>query len=62
MLTLLGSTFKLWDGVLAISPFWHIPNVTDPDADWMSLVWFILGTLTLLVICFTGFRRRDLAR
>src|SRR5699024_6029320 len=25
VLTLLGPTFKLWDWILAISPFWHIP-------------------------------------
>jgi len=62
VLTLLGPTFKLWDWILAISPFWHIPNVTLSDAEWMGLVWISLVTAFFLVIGFVGFRRRDLAR
>ena len=62
VLTLLGPTFKLWDWVLAISPFWHIPNITDPDADWTGLAWISLATLFFLAVGFTGFHRRDLAR
>jgi ABC-2 type transport system permease protein len=61
VLTLLGPTFKLWDWVLAISPFWHIPNVTHTGADWSGLGWISLVTLLFLVIGFAGFRRRDLA-
>ncbi|WEG09082.1 ABC transporter permease [Microbacterium horticulturae] len=60
-LTLLGPTFKLWDGILAISPFWHVPNVTDESMDGMGLVWTSLVTLLFLVVGFAGFRRRDLA-
>lgn len=62
VLTLLGPTFKLWDWILAISPFWHIPNVTVVDADWWGLLWISAVTLMLTVIGFVGFRRRDLAR
>ncbi|WP_255572690.1 ABC transporter permease [Leucobacter tenebrionis] len=62
VLTLLGPTFKLWDWVLAISPFWHIPNVTETDADWWGLVWISLVTLFFLLVGFAGFSRRDLAR
>ncbi|MBP1078665.1 ABC-2 type transport system permease protein [Microbacterium terrae] len=61
-LTILGPTFNLWDWVLAISPFWHVPNVTDPNADWWGLLWISLVTILFLVIGFAGFRRRDLAR
>lgn len=61
-LTILGPTFQLWDWVLAISPFWHVPNVTSPDADWWGLLWISLVTLLFLVIGFAGFGRRDLAR
>ncbi|MBB5632134.1 ABC-2 type transport system permease protein [Cryobacterium mesophilum] len=61
-LTVLGPTFKLWDWILAISPFWHVPNVTDADADWFGLVWISLVTLFFLLVGFVGFRRRDLAR
>lgn len=60
-LTILGPTFRLWDWVLAISPFWHVPNVTDTDADGSGLGWVSLVTLFFLVIGFAGFRRRDLA-
>lgn len=60
-LTILGPTFKLWDWVLAISPFWHVPNVTDSNADWSGLGWITLVTGLFVVIGFAGFRRRDLA-
>lgn len=61
-LTLLGPTFGLPDWALAISPFWHVPNVSAPAPDWLGLVWITLVTLVLLAVGFTGFRRRDLAR
>ena len=61
-LTLLGPTFRLWDWILAISPFWHIPNVTDADADWWGLVGISLVSLFFLLVGFVGLRRRDLAR
>ncbi|BDZ63761.1 ABC transporter permease [Agromyces mangrovi Wang et al. 2018] len=61
-LTILGPTFNLWDWVLAISPYWHVPNVTSADADWWGLVWISLVTLFFLAVGFAGFRRRDLAR
>lgn len=61
-LTLLGPTFKLWDWILAISPFWHVPNVTLEDADWWGLLWISLVTALFIAVGFVGFRRRDLAR
>lgn len=61
VLTLLGPTFKLWDWILGISPFFHVPNVTASDANWMGLVWISLVTLAFLAVGFAGFRRRDLA-
>lgn len=39
VLTLLGPTFKLWDRILAIRPFWHIPTVVSADADGTGLLW-----------------------
>lgn len=62
VLTILGPTFHLWDWVLAISPFWHIPRVSDNNPDWLGLVWISLVTLLFLAIGFAGFRHRDLAR
>ena len=61
VLTLLGPSFKLWDSVLAFSPFWHVPNVTNSDADVWGLLWISLVTVLLLFIGLIGFRRRDLA-
>ena len=61
VLTLLGPTFKLWDWALAISPFWHVPNVTEADRDWSGLGWISLVTALLLFVGFAGFRRRDIA-
>lgn len=61
-LTILGPTFNLWDWILAISPFWHVPVVTESEADWFGLVWISLVSLVFLVAGFAGFRHRDLAR
>ena len=61
-LTLLGPTFGLDDRVLGISPFWHVPAITDGNPDWTGLGWISLVTLALLTLAFAGFRRRDLAR
>ena len=58
-LTILGPLFKLWDWILGISPFWHVPNVTSPDPDWSGLLWISLVTLLFVAIGFAGFRRRD---
>lgn len=60
-LTLLGPTFKLWDSILAISPFWHVPNVTLADANGWGLLGVIAVTALLIAIGFAGYRRRDLA-
>ena len=62
VLTLLGPTFKLWDWILAISPFWHIPNVSDANADWSGLGWISMVTLLFVTVGYVGFWRRDLAR
>ncbi len=61
-LTILGPTFKLWDWVLAISPFWHVPNVTLSDANGWGILGITAVTALFLLIGFAGFRRRDLAR
>ncbi|MFT8395524.1 ABC transporter permease [Propionibacterium sp.] len=61
VLTLLGPIFKLWTWILAISPFWHVPNAAAARPDWWGLVWISLVTAALLGIGFTGLQRRDLA-
>ncbi|UQN15627.1 hypothetical protein [Gulosibacter sp. ACHW.36C] len=62
VLTLLGPTFKLWDWALAISPFWHVPSVTDANADWWGLLWISLVTIALTLVGVVSFRRRDIGR
>ncbi|WP_294180673.1 ABC transporter permease [uncultured Schumannella sp.] len=60
-LTILGPIFNLWDWILGISPFYHVPIVTAADADFTGW-WIVNGVgLLLLTIGFAGFRRRDLA-
>ena len=61
-LTILGPPFNLWDWVLAISPYWHIPNITTADDSWTGLIWISCVTVFFLALGFAGFRRRDLAR
>lgn len=61
-LTLLGPTFGLDDWALAISPFWHVPEITAASPDWTGLGWLPLVTAAFLAVGFTGFRKRDLAR
>lgn len=60
-ITLLGPTFKLWDWVMAFSPFWHLPDVATGESGW-GLLWISLVTLLLTAIGFAGFRRRDIGR
>lgn len=60
-LTILGPTFKLWDWVLAISPFWHVPKITTASPDWWGLLGVGAVTALLVLIGFVGFRRRDVA-
>ena len=61
MLTLLGPSFNLPDWALGISPFWHVPVVTQSSPDWSGLLWVSLFTAGFLTVGFVGFRRRDLA-
>ncbi len=58
-LTILGPTFNLWDWILAISPLWHVPDVTSKAAELNQLVWLGLVVVGLLGIAFLGYRRRD---
>jgi len=62
VLTLLGPTFGLADWVLAISPFWHVPNTAAANPGLTGLAGITLVTAVFLAIGFAGFRRRDLAR
>ena len=62
VLTFLGPTFNLWDWIVGISPFWHVPNVTESVPDWSGLWWLGLATALLTALGFAGYQRRDIAR
>ena len=61
-LTFLGPTFNLWDWILGISPFWHVPGVTEGAPDWSGLWWLGLAVVLLASVGFVGYQRRDIAR
>ena len=61
MLTLLGPSFNLPDWALGISPFWHVPVVTQANPDWSGLLWVSLFPAGFLIVGFADFRRRNLA-
>lgn len=61
-LTFLGPTFNLWDWILGISPFWHVPNVAQASPDWSGLWWLGLAIVVLTAVGVVGYRRRDIAR
>ncbi len=60
-LTILGPLFRLWDWILGISPFWHVPNVTATAPDWSGLAWLAMVIVALTAVAYAGFRRRDIA-
>lgn len=60
-LTILGPLFKLWDWILGISPFWHVPDVAAASPDWTGFAWLGLAIVALVAVGFVGFRRRDIA-
>lgn len=59
-LTFLGPTFDLWDWILGISPFWHVPNVGVANVDWSGPLWVCLFAVLFIVAGFAGYRRRDI--
>ena len=60
-LTFLGPTFDLWDLILGISPFWHVPNVGAADVDWSGPLWVSLAVALLALVGFVGYRRRNIS-
>ena len=60
-LTFLGPTFDLWDWILGISPFWHVPNVGAADVDWSGPLWVSLAVALLALVGFVGYRRRNIS-
>lgn len=57
--TILGPLFKLDDRILAVSPFWHVPNVTTAHHHWGPTGIVALAVVALLLVGVVGFRRRD---
>lgn len=59
VLTLFGPSFKLPDWALAISPFYHVPDVSAGAQNWWGLLWISLFATGFLLVGFAGFRQRD---
>jgi len=59
VLTILGPMFRLWDWILGISPFWHVPNITTTNPDYLRLLWLSVIAAALIAAGFAGYRRRD---
>jgi putative exporter of polyketide antibiotics len=59
VLTILGPMFRLWDWILGISPFWHVPNITTTDPGYLGLLWLSVIAAALIAAGFAGYRRRD---
>jgi ABC-2 type transport system permease protein len=51
--------FRLWDWILGISPFWHVPNITTTSPDYLGLLWLSVVAAALIAAGFAGYRRRD---
>lgn len=60
LLTILGPMLQLSDWVLSVSPFHHVPSVTQPDPSWTGLILVGVVDLVLLAIGFLSFKRRDI--
>lgn len=61
-LTILGPTFNLWDWIISISPFEHVPQVLGGDPSWVGICVVGVIALVLVAVGTAGFRRRDLSK
>jgi ABC-2 type transport system permease protein len=60
LLTLLGPSIRLPQGVLDISPFSHVPKLPGAPVTVAPLAWLVGVAVVLAVAGLVGFRRRDL--
>ena len=60
LITLIGPTIKLAQGVLDVSPFSHIPKLPGAPVTVAPLAWLVGVAVVLAVAGLAGFRRRDL--
>ncbi len=60
LITLVGPTIKLAQGVLDVSPFSHIPKLPGAPVTAAPLAWLVGVAVVLAVAGLAGFRRRDL--
>jgi ABC-2 type transport system permease protein len=60
LITLLGPSIRLAQGVLDISPFSHVPKLPGAPVMVAPLGWLVGVAVVLAVAGLVGFRRRDL--
>ncbi|WP_235157467.1 ABC transporter permease [Rhodococcus ruber] len=58
-LTILGPLFRLWNWILGISPFRHVPVVTAAPPQWLGLAVLTVVATLFVAVGFAGFRHRD---
>lgn len=61
-LTILGPSFKLWDWVLSISPFRHVPPILSGNEQWLGICIVLLIAVVFAAVGTAGFTRRDIAK
>lgn len=61
-LTILGPILQLSDNILAISPFWHVPNANSPDLSITTTLVLLGISASLTAVGFIGYKKRDIAR
>lgn len=60
LIVMLGGLFGFPDWTLQFTPFGHVPLLPAEQYEAVPLFWLTGVTVVLLVIGFTGFRRRDI--
>jgi ABC-2 type transport system permease protein len=60
LITLIGPTIRLAQGVLDVSPFSHVPKLPGAPVTVAPLAWLVVVAVVLAVAGLAGFRRRDL--
>jgi ABC-2 type transport system permease protein len=60
LITLLGPSIRLAQGVLDVSPFSHVPKLPGAPVTVAPLGWLVGVAVVLAVAGLVGFRRRDL--
>lgn len=59
-LIILGPILEVDEGILSLTPFWHIVSTSQPNYSMEPSLIMLLITMSLTMLGFWGFRRRDI--